>query len=106
MPTIIEGDGTAEILPPFPALYSFAIHAEGNYPRRKASSNLDIAVADGMGDEGYLRHFRNGLERAFLASRPRLAIYLAGAVPYIDDRFGRLNLSKEELKQRKRQTNP
>lgn len=95
-----QGDGTAEILRPFPHLYTFSIHAYGNFPRRKSSSDLDVAIADGMGDGGYLRQFRDGLERAFLAARPRLVIYLAGADPFEDDRLGRLNLSKAGLKAR------
>ena len=95
-----QGDGTAEILQSFPDLYTFSIHGHGNYPRRKATSDLDISIADGMSDEGYLRNFRDGLERAFLSSRPQLVIYLAGADPYIHDRLGRLKLTKEGLKQR------
>jgi acetoin utilization deacetylase AcuC-like enzyme len=95
-----QGDGTAEILRGFPQLYTFSIHAQGNFPTRKATSNLDVAVADGMGDVGYLRNFRDGVERAFLAARPQVVIYLAGADPYRDDRLGRLNLSKQGLKTR------
>ena len=95
-----QGDGTAEILQPFSDLYTFSIHGHRNYPRRKATSDLDISIADGMSDEGYLRNFCDGLERAFLTSRPALVIYLAGADPYINDRLGRLNLTKEGLRRR------
>jgi acetoin utilization deacetylase AcuC-like enzyme len=95
-----QGDGTAEILQQYSNLYTFSIHAQGNYPRRKATSDLDMPIADGMGDIGYLRHFREGLERAFIASRPQLVIYLAGADPYVHDRLGRLNITKDGLKSR------
>ncbi len=100
-----QGDGTAAILQPFSSLYTFSIHAEGNYPRKKTAGDLDIALPDGTGDADYLRNFRDGLERAFIASRPKLVIYLAGADPYVDDRLGRLNLSKEGLKHRDQMVN-
>ncbi len=92
-----QGDGSAEILGDSPNLYTFSIHAQGNFPRTKAKSNLDVAIADGMGDNGYLRNFRDGVRRAFLAARPQLVIYLAGADPYSGDRLGRLNISKTGL---------
>jgi acetoin utilization deacetylase AcuC-like enzyme len=95
-----QGDGTAEILGDYPQLYTFSIHADGNFPLNKVTSNLDIAIADGMGDIGYLRNFRDGVSRAFLAARPQLVIYLAGADPYKEDRLGRLNLSKHGLRSR------
>jgi acetoin utilization deacetylase AcuC-like enzyme len=92
-----QGDGSAEILRDYPNLYTFSIHARGNFPRKKSTSDLDIGVADGMGDKGYLRNFRDGVRRSFLAARPLLVIYLAGADPYAGDRLGRLNLSKTGL---------
>lgn len=100
-----QGDGTAEIVQAFPDLYTFSIHAQGNYPRRKAASDLDVAIPDGTSDRSYLRNFHDGLERAFIASRPRLVIYLAGADPYINDRLGRLNLSKDGLQRRDQMVN-
>ncbi|MFT4583799.1 MAG: acetoin utilization deacetylase AcuC-like enzyme [Gammaproteobacteria bacterium] len=95
-----QGDGTAEILGDYPQLYTFSIHADGNFPINKATSNLDLAIPDGTGDVGYLRNFRDGVSRAFLAARPQLVIYLAGADPYKEDRLGRLNLSKHGLRSR------
>ncbi|MDA0824239.1 MAG: histone deacetylase [Proteobacteria bacterium] len=95
-----QGDGTAEILGDYPRLYTFSIHADGNFPLNKVTSNLDIAIPDGMDDIGYLRNFRDGVSRAFLAARPQLVIYLAGADPYKEDRLGRLNLSKHGLRSR------
>ncbi len=95
-----QGDGTAEILVTDRHLYTFSIHGERNFPRRKATSDLDIALADGTGDAVYLRNFRDGLHRALLAARPEFVIYLAGADPFVDDRLGRLALTKDGLRQR------
>lgn len=95
-----QGDGTAEILAGDPRVYTFSIHGERNFPRRKAASDLDIALPDGTGDAMYLRNFRDGLQRAMLAARPEFVIYLAGADPFVDDRLGRLDVSKDGLRSR------
>lgn len=95
-----QGDGTAQILADDASLYTYSIHGERNFPRRKATSNLDIALPDDTGDAVYLRNFRDGLRRALLAARPGFVIYLAGADPYTDDRLGRLRVSKAGLRAR------
>ena len=95
-----QGDGTAEILAADRHLYTYSIHGERNFPRRKATSDLDIALPDGTGDAVYLRNFRDGLRRALLAARPEFVIYLAGADPFSDDRLGRLKVSKAGLRER------
>lgn len=95
-----QGDGTAEILATDRDLYTFSIHGERNFPRRKAVSDLDVALPDGTGDAVYLRNFRDGLHRALLAARPEFVIYLAGADPFAGDRLGRLAVSKEGLQAR------
>jgi acetoin utilization deacetylase AcuC-like enzyme len=43
-----------------------------------------------------------GLDETLERSRPQLAIYLAGADPYEDDRLGRLKLTKRGLARRDR----
>ena len=69
-----QGDGTAEILCDEPTIYTFSIHGQKNFPRRKARSDLDIGLADGCGDEAYLRAFQGGLRQAFLAARPTFVL--------------------------------
>ncbi len=72
-----QGDGTARIFADDPRVFTFSIHAEKNFPARKAVSDLDIALADGTGDAGYLEAFRDGLARALAAARPRIVFYNA-----------------------------
>jgi acetoin utilization deacetylase AcuC-like enzyme len=50
----------------------------------------------------YLKALESGLRRALALAHANLAIYLAGADPYIGDRLGRLALSKEGLANRDR----
>ncbi|MCS7259522.1 MAG: histone deacetylase [Anaerolineae bacterium] len=97
-----QGDGTAAIFADDPDVFTFSIHAANNFPFRKQLSRLDIDLPDGVGDAVYLRALESGLRSALALARAELAIYLAGADPYQDDRLGRLMLSKEGLRERDR----
>ncbi|AYH44751.1 histone deacetylase [Azoarcus sp. DN11] len=92
-----QGDGTATILAGLPDVFTLSLHGEKNFPFRKATSTLDIELPDGTADADYLAALRDGLEQVFAALQPDLAIYLAGADPYRDDRLGRLALSVDGL---------
>jgi acetoin utilization deacetylase AcuC-like enzyme len=95
-----QGDGTATILADDPSVFTFSIHGAGNFPFYKAQSDLDIALPDAAGDDAYLSSLSHGLYHAFSAAQPDLAIFLAGADPFEDDRLGRLALSKDGLARR------
>ena len=88
-----QGNGTATILAGDDSVYTFSIHGARNFPFSKAVSDLDIELPDGCSDDAYLVRLDRGLGTAFDSARPDLVIYLAGADPYHDDRFGRLGLS-------------
>lgn len=96
-----QGDGNAAILGRNPAVFVFSMHGEKNFPFRKVASTLDIALADGTGDEAYLHALHEGLE-AVLAFRPELVLYQAGVDPLAEDRLGRLALTYEGLAARDR----
>lgn len=95
-----QGDGTAAILADDPSVFTFSIHGAKNFPFRKAESDLDVALPDHCDDDAYLSALHDGLCHALSASRPDLAIYLAGADPFEGDRLGRLSLSKHGLARR------
>jgi len=95
-----QGNGTASIFRGDDSVFTFSIHGARNFPFAKEESDLDIELADGTGDEEYLRHLERGLDETLERSRPQLVFYLAGADPYEDDRLGRLALSKEGLLRR------
>ncbi|THF66408.1 histone deacetylase [Pseudothauera nasutitermitis] len=97
-----QGDGTAAILAGNPAAFTLSLHGEKNFPFRKAVSDLDIELPDGTRDTEYLAALARGLDAVFGGFRPDLAIYLAGADPYEDDRLGRLALSRAGLLERDR----
>ncbi len=97
-----QGNGTAAILRHDPSIFTFSIHGKHNFPFRKEKGDLDLALEDGDGDRPYLEALEGGLIRAIESARAQLAIYLAGADPFKDDRFGRLALTKEGLAERDR----
>lgn len=97
-----QGNGTAAILEGDPTVFTFSIHGEKNFPFHKERSDLDVALPDGADDEAYLEALRSGLERALEESEADLAIYLAGADPFVGDRLGRLAVTKEGLAERDR----
>lgn len=97
-----QGNGTAAILAHDPTVFTFSIHGANNFPFRKEMSDLDIELPDGTGDDAYLAALERGVCHALSAAQADLAIYLAGADPYEDDRLGRLALTKGGLEARDR----
>ena len=97
-----QGNGTAAILAHDPSVFTFSIHGANNFPFRKEQSDLDIELPDGSGDDEYLEALEGGVCHALSASQADLAIYLAGADPFLDDRLGRLALTKDGLAERDR----
>lgn len=97
-----QGNGTAAIAGGDDTIFTFSIHGARNFPFHKEQSDLDLPLEDGTGDEDYLTALDAGLRQAIARARADLAIYLAGADPYEDDRLGRLALTKEGLAERDR----
>jgi acetoin utilization deacetylase AcuC-like enzyme len=97
-----QGNGTAAILGGDASVYTFSSHGAKNFPFRKEESDLDVALPDGADDGEYLDALEDGLEKALDRSGAQLAIYLAGADPFEDDRLGRLCVTKEGLAERDR----
>jgi len=97
-----QGDGTAALLAGRDDVFTFSIHAERNFPARKARSGFDLGLADGTGDTGYLAALAEHLPRALDDVAPDLILYQAGVDPHRDDRLGRLALTDEGLRARDR----
>ena len=92
-----QGNGTAAILAGDPSVFTFSIHGAKNFPFHKEESDLDVSLPDGADDAEYLSALEAGLETALDAADAELAIFLAGADPFEDDRLGRLSVTKEGL---------
>ncbi len=97
-----QGDGTAALLAGRPEVATYSIHAEKNFPARKARSTLDVPLADGIGDDGYCAVLEETLAPFLTEHRPDLILYQAGVDPFAGDRLGRLALTLEGLRRRER----
>jgi acetoin utilization deacetylase AcuC-like enzyme len=92
-----QGNGTASVLAKDDSIFTLSLHAERNYPFEKETSDLDVALPDGTGDEVYLAALREALAEMLRYFDPELIIYLAGADPHEGDRLGRLKLTMAGL---------
>jgi acetoin utilization deacetylase AcuC-like enzyme len=95
-----QGDGTAALTASRPDIATYSIHAEKNFPARKARSTLDVPLADGIDDDGYLAALEETLAPFLDAHAPQLILYQAGVDPFEGDRLGRLNLTDAGLARR------
>jgi acetoin utilization deacetylase AcuC-like enzyme len=97
-----QGDGSAALLAGRPDIATYSIHAEKNFPVRKARSTLDVPLADGTRDGTYLTALEDTLAPLLDTVQPQIVLYQAGVDPFVDDRLGRLALTREGLVQRER----
>jgi acetoin utilization deacetylase AcuC-like enzyme len=95
-----QGNGTAAIFRDEPSVLTFSMHGANNYPFRKEVSDIDVVFDDGAGDGEYLDALERHVPGLLASHRPDLVFYLAGADPYEGDRWGRLKLTFEGLRQR------
>lgn len=95
-----QGDGTARIFEDDPSVFTFSMHAEKNFPHRKAVSDLDVELPDGTDDGPYLAKLADILPDLLSAVRPDIVFFNAGVDPHADDKLGRLALTDEGLARR------
>ncbi len=73
-----QGDGTARLFEKVPGVFTLSMHAARNFPARKAKSDLDIALPNGMGDAAYLAELTSWLPGVLAAYQPDVVLYDAG----------------------------
>jgi acetoin utilization deacetylase AcuC-like enzyme len=92
-----QGDGTASLTAGRTDIATYSIHADKNFPARKARSTLDVPLADGIDDDGYMAALDATLPPLVADFAPDLILYQAGVDPWAGDRLGRLALTREGL---------
>ncbi len=89
-----QGNGTAEIFQHDARVFTFSMHGDKNFPFRKEKSNLDVPLADGVGDDVYLSNLSALLPVLVDRHQPDFVFYLAGVDVLQSDKLGKLSLSK------------
>ncbi|TQI69550.1 acetoin utilization deacetylase AcuC-like enzyme [Gramella sp. Hel_I_59] len=97
-----QGNGTAEIFQNDDSVFTFSMHGKGNYPFRKETSDLDIEIPDGTGDEAYLRQLKDVLPELIERTKPDFIFYLCGVDILETDKLGRLSCTIKGCKERDR----
>lgn len=97
-----QGNGTAAIFQGDPAVFTFSMHQERNYPSPKPPGDLDVGLEDATDDETYLALLREHLPAAVVDHTPDLVFYLAGADAFHEDQLGGLGLTLGGLRERDR----
>ncbi|MFM7379302.1 MAG: histone deacetylase [Erythrobacter sp.] len=97
-----QGDGTASLTAGRADIFTLSLHAEKNFPVRKARSSLDVALPDGLDDEGYMEALTRHLPPVLADFAPDFVLYQAGVDPHHDDKLGRLALTDAGLAMRDR----
>lgn len=97
-----QGNGTAAIFEADDEVFTFSMHGERNYPLAKMRSNMDLALNDGVGDVEYLEMLREHLPVVLDTANADMVFYLAGVDVAAGDRYGKLDLSEQGIRQRDR----
>ncbi len=95
-----QGNGTAQIFQDDDSVFTFSMHGASNYPFKKETSDLDIALPDHTDDATFLAELQHHLPDLIAQERPDFIFYLAGVDVLKSDKLGRLGLSLEGCKQR------
>ncbi len=95
-----QGNGTASIFENDPRVFTFSMHGGNNYPLHKETSDLDIALPDGIGDKDYLSLLDAHLPKIIQTQRPDFIFYQCGVDILETDKLGRLKVSLEGCKER------
>ncbi len=95
-----QGNGTAECFAGDNGVFTFSMHEGDIYPIPKATSDLDIELPAGTGDEETLRILARTLPKLFEQARPELVVLQAGCDTLAGDPLARLAMTPEGIVRR------
>jgi len=96
-PFNLLSDGTASLTAGRTDIFTLSLHAEKNFPVRKARSSRDVGLPDGVDDDGFMEALTRHLPEVFADFAPDFVLYQAGVDPHVDDKLGRLALTDAGL---------
>ncbi|ESU29878.1 Histone deacetylase family protein [Flavobacterium limnosediminis JC2902] len=95
-----QGNGTAEIFQNNDKVFTFSMHGKSNYPFKKETSDLDIALHDHTEDAKYLEVLQNTLPYLIETQKPDFIFYLSGVDILASDKLGKLGCTLDGCKKR------
>lgn len=97
-----QGNGTAEIFKEDARVFTFSMHGKSNYPFKKETSDLDIALPNDCDDATYLKELKNTLPMLIDQVQPDFIFYLCGVDILATDKLGKLGCTIAGCKERDR----
>jgi acetoin utilization deacetylase AcuC-like enzyme len=97
-----QGNGTAQIFQNDASVFTFSMHGKSNYPFKKETSDLDIALENNTNDNTYLQILKSTLLKLINQEKPDFIYYLSGVDIIASDKLGKLGLTIEGCKERDR----
>ncbi len=97
-----QGNGTHALFADDPRVFTYSIHVAANYPSRKVPGSLDVGLERYCAGSAYLEALQNSLPAAVDQFQPDLAVWLSGADPHQNDRFGQMRLTLRDMLERDR----
>lgn len=95
-----QGNGTAEIFTGNNAVFTFSMHGKTNYPFKKETSDLDIALPDNTSDAEYLSILTETLPKLIDTQKPDFVFYLSGVDILATDKLGKLGCTLNGCRER------
>ncbi len=95
-----QGNGSAVIFAGDDDVFTFSMHQRGIYPIPKETSDLDVELPAGTGDERYLALLGENLSAAMEAARPDIVFLQAGVDTLDGDQLAGLRMSVEGIGRR------
>jgi len=95
-----QGNGTAEIFKNDTSVFTFSMHGKSNYPLKKETSDLDIALENDTKDNEYLSILKETLPKLINQEKPDFIYYLCGVDVIETDKLGKLGLTIAGCKER------
>ena len=94
-----QGDGTASILSHREDILTVSVHCSTNFPFRKSTSDLDIALEPNSGDLEYLKSVNQAIS-VCKSFDPELVLFQAGVDGLKTDGLGKLNITRRGMQKR------
>ncbi len=95
-----QGNGTAVIFTGDDTVFTFSMHQREIYPIPKETSDLDVELSAGTGDEEYLRILRKHLPRVLTHPRPDIVLLQGGCDTLDGDPLAGLKMTPEGIVER------